>query len=227
MWERRKGAGSSAGIAGKCNDMMGRVCAGVMVAGLAAIALSGCGGDGDEQTSGATPATPSTIATASTTTTEEGAREGDPIAEPVCEFVGVSDGDASAILGFAVTSKSAVGTSDPRGGSCTLTPTAPSPDAFEVVIAAFPDTKDDFTSYINRYTEEKTERTGNRLWTAPVEVPDLGEAAYSFGSPYGGFDNVWLFADGYRVLVTDQNRSDVPGAAEKIQALAQQAAANV
>jgi hypothetical protein len=201
--------------------MMRRVRVGVALAVLVSLAVSGCGGDGDEQ------ASESKTAAEPTTTTDVRTSKGAPISEPLCEFVGVSDDDATEILGFPVTSKSEVGSSDPSGGSCRFTPQATSSDAFEVVVSVFPDTKDTFTSYTNRFTEAKNERTGNRLWTPPVEVPDLGDAAYSFGSPDGGYDNVWVFANGYRVLVIDQNRTDVPGAAEKVRALAQQAASNI
>lgn len=45
----------------------------------------------------------------------------------------------------------------------------------------------------------------------PEAVSGLGEIAYSFRSPEGGFDNVWVFANGYRILVTDDNTTDIPG----------------
>lgn len=79
-------------------------------------------------------------------------------------------------------------------GRCDLTPT--SGDGFEISVAVFPDTEDSFTSFLERHTAEPAP-SGAPLWTDPEAVSGLGEIAYSCRSPEGGFDNVWVFANGY------------------------------
>lgn len=43
----------------------------------------------------------------------------------------------------------------------------------------------------------------------------------------GDWNRTDNFTDGYRILVTDQNKTDVPGAPAKLQQVASAAAANV
>jgi hypothetical protein len=180
--------------------------------------LSACGSSSDSD-AGADSGNGST-----TTATAAPAKEGPPITDPVCEFIGISADDASGILRTKVTATSAVGKNDPRGGNCQFTPPSGEDDA--VGVAVYPDTEQDFESYIREYTAE-TGPSGRPLWTAPVALPGIGDLAYSFKSPDGGYDNVWVFANGYRVLVSDRNTTDVPLAAEAVQSLAEEAVSNL
>lgn len=164
-----------------------------------------------------------------TTTTAQAspAAKGAPITEPVCDFVGMTPEAATAILGFPVEPSSKVVEKDPSGGSCELTPLVPAADSFEVTIAVFPDTADGFEAFNKKFTAEKSKQGGRPLWTSPERVPGIGEIAYTFQSPDGGYDHAWVFTDGYRILVTDQNKTDVPGAPAKLQQVATAVAANV
>jgi hypothetical protein len=159
-----------------------------------------------------------------TTATAAPSKEGEPISEPVCDFVGISPDDASGILRTNVTAASSVGKNDPDGGSCRFVP--PTGDDDAVSIAVFPDTEEHFESYIREYTAE-IGPSGRPLWTAPVDLPGVGDVAYSFKSPDGGYDNVWVLANGYRVLVSNRNTADVPLAAEAVQSLAEEAVSNL
>ena len=118
------------------------------------------------------------------------------------------------------------GKSDPSGGSCTFTPEPGGSDAFEVTVGVFPDTVESFESFLEEFTQRQG-RTGRQLWTSPVEIQGIGERAFSFQSPDGGFDNVWVFVNGYRVLVTNEATTDVQGAPAQVQAVAEAAVSNI
>jgi hypothetical protein len=183
-----------------------------------ALAVAGCGSSSDSD-EGAADDTKRT-----TTTSVAPDSKGQPISEPVCDFLGVSADDAGGILGTAVTATSTVGSSNPAGGACRYVP--PAGDDAAVSIAVYPDTEARFAAYIDDFTQE-TGPSGRRLWTDPVEVPGVGTVAYTFKSPDGGYDNVWVFTNGYRVLASDRNTVDVPGAHEKLEALARAAVDNL
>lgn len=160
-----------------------------------------------------------------TTSAASSEEKGAAIGVPVCDFVAISAEQAAQILGYTVTATSDTGDKDPSGGSCKFQPAAPSSAAFEVTVAVFPDTTDGFEAFIKKFTAA-TSKTGNRLWTSPERVP--GDArTYTFRSPVGGYDSVWVLDDGYRIMVSDQNKSDVPGAADKVMAMAEAAADGV
>ena len=186
--------------------MLRRVALLVALVAIATFGASGCGDDGDDSGS-------------------EEEEEGEPISEPICDFLGLSDDVASGVLGFEVTTASAVGDDDPSGGNCTLTPANPA-DGFEVTVAVFPDTEESFVSFLEDYST-RPGRAGTPLWTEPVEISGVGDLAYTLQSPEGGFDNVWVFTNGYRFHVTDQNTTDLPGAPETLESLAQEVASNL
>lgn len=187
--------------------------------------VSGCGSDPESEAEadaeGAVGSTAPTEKTTSTTaTTEAPAGPGPAIAVPVCEFIGVTDADASATLGFEVASASTVGDQNPDGGRCVFTATAPAGGAFDLSVAVFPDTEQRFGEFAEGYVLDEGP-TGRRLWTDLVEVDGPGVRAVSFKSPDGGWDNFWFFAAGYRVLLNHDTPTDVEGAPDKLRAVAE------
>ena len=98
--------------------------------------LSACGSSSDSDAGAGSDDGSTTSATAAP------AKKGEPISEPVCDFIGISADDASGILSTKVTATSAVGDKDPSGGNCQFTP--PTGDDDAVAVAVFPDTEENF-----------------------------------------------------------------------------------
>jgi hypothetical protein len=115
-----------------------------------------------------------------------------------------------------VTLTSAVGSNDSDGGSCTVESTTGEP---KISVSVFPITEPEFDDFVEQFTA-KLGPTGNRLWTDPEPVDDLGDKAVSFKSPDGGYDSVFILDDGYRISVSDTATTDIAGRARSAMNLA-------
>jgi hypothetical protein len=180
------------------------------VLGTGLLVACGSSGGSDGASSPSTERATTTIAANEARTTE-----GEPITEPICEFLGL-EARAAAVLPYPVTLTSAVGSNDSAGGSCAIESTTGEP---KISVAVFPSTESDFDDFVEEFTA-KLGPTGNRLWTDPEPVDDLGDKAVSFKAPDGGYDSFAILDDGYRITVSDGATTDIAGRAQSAMNLA-------